>query len=109
MSKFVALTKSSTMFGNAFKPRAHYVYDYKPRYYNERKERIEKLKKQYANEEEENSDDLPKITLTKDNLKADWQRQKKMASNSGVNRRLAIIIAILVGILAYIFELHKLF
>jgi hypothetical protein len=97
------------MFGNAFKPRAHYVYDYKPRYYDERKERIEKLKKQYANEEGENSDDLPKITLTKDNLKADWQRQKKMASNSGVNRRLAIIIAILVGILAYIFELHKLF
>lgn len=97
------------MFGNAFKPRAHYVYNYKPRYYDERKERIENLKKQYANKPEENSDDLPKITLTKDNLKADWQRQKKFASNSGVNRRLAIIIAILVGILAYLFELHKLF
>jgi len=32
-----------------------------------------------------------------------------MVSSNGVNRRLAIIIAILVGILAYIFELHKLF
>ena len=98
------------MFGNAFKPRAHYVYNYQPRYYDERKERIEKLKKQYANNsEEDHTNGLPKITLTKDNLKADWQRQKKMVSSNGVNRRLAIIIAILVGILAYIFELHKLF
>ena len=98
------------MFGNAFKTRAHYVYNYKPRYYDERKERIEKLKKQYANETQDQTDDLPKITLSKDKLKADWQRQKKMASaDSGVNRRLAIIIAILVGIVAYIFELHKLF
>lgn len=98
------------MFGNAFKSRAHYVYNYKPRYYDERKERIEKLKRQYANETEGQTDDLPKITLSKDKLKTDWQRQKKMVSaDSGVNRRLAIIIAILVGIVAYIFELHKLF
>ena len=109
MSKFVILTKSSTMFGNAFKQRAHYVYDYKPRYYDERKERIEKLKKQYANNSDNDEDGLPKITLSKDNLKADWKRQKKMVSSNGVNRRLAIIIAILVGILAYFFELHKLF
>ncbi len=97
------------MFGNAFKSRAHYVYNYKPRYYDERKERIEKLKKQYANKEDENTNGLPRITISKDTLKSDWQRQKKMASNSGVNRRLAIIIAILIGILAYLFELHKLF
>ncbi|MCD6544118.1 MAG: hypothetical protein J7K34_06380 [Flavobacteriaceae bacterium] len=97
------------MFGNAFKSRAHYVYNYKPRYYDERKERIEKLKKQYANETEDQTDDLPKITLSKDKLKADWQRQKRISSNTGVNKRLAIIIAILVGIVAYIFELHKLF
>ncbi len=97
------------MFGNAFKSRAHYVYNYKPRYYNERKERIEKLKRQHANETEGQTDDLPKITLSKDKLKADWQRQKKITSNAGVNKRLAIIIAILVGIVAYIFELHKLF
>lgn len=97
------------MFGNAFKPRAHYVFDYKPRYYDERKERIEKLKKQYANDEKDHSDELPRITISKDKLKADWKRQKKIVSSNGVNRRLAIIIAILVGILAYIFELHKLF
>jgi hypothetical protein len=96
------------MFGNAFKPRAHYVFDYKPRYYDERKERLEKIKKKYKNKEE-TSEDIPNITLSKDNLKSEWHRHKKISSSGGVNRRLAIIIAILVGILAYFFELHKLF
>ena len=39
------------MFGSFFKPRAHYVYNYKPRYYDERKERLENLKKRYENQE----------------------------------------------------------
>jgi hypothetical protein len=96
------------MFGNFFKPRAHYVFNYKPRYYDERKERMEKLKKKYGNSEKI-SDDIPKITLTKANLKTEWQRHKKSTVDRGYNLRLAIIITILVGILAYIFELHKLF
>ncbi len=96
------------MFGKAFKPRAHYVYNYKPRYYDERKERIVNLKKKYKNHKT-SSDEIPKITLSKDQLRSDWTRQKKISFDRGVNRRLAIIIAIIVGILAYIFELHKLF
>jgi len=96
------------MFGSAFKPRAHYVFNYKPRYYDERKERIGKLKAKYENKENI-SEDIPTITLTKDNLKSDWQRHKKLTTDRGANRRVAIIIAVLVGILAYIFELHKLF
>ena len=96
------------MFGNAFKPRAHYVYNYKPRYYDERKERLEKLKEKYKNKDQDNSD-IPKITLTKDHLRSSWQRHKKSSSDRSVNIRLAIIITILVGILAYLFEMHKLF
>lgn len=96
------------MFGSAFKPRAHYVFNYKPRYYDERKERLESLKKQYE-KNEANTDEISKLKLSKDSLKKDWQRQKKVPTGNGVNRRLAIIIAILVGILAYLFELHKLF
>lgn len=96
------------MFGNAFKQRAHYVFNYKPRYYDERKERMESLKQKYKNKEE-TSDDIPRMSISKNNLKSDWQRHKKSVSNRNTNRRLAIIIAILVGIVAYIFELHKLF
>jgi hypothetical protein len=98
------------MFGNAFKPRAHYVYNYKPRYYDERKERLEQLKEKYKNKDKDHStSDLPKISLSKDNLRSSWTRHKKASSNRSVNIRLAVIIAILVGLLAYFFELHKLF
>ncbi len=96
------------MFGNTFKPRAHYVFNYKPRYYDERKERLESLKKKYE-KKENSSEDIAGISLTKDKLRSDWVRQKKVPMDKGVNRRLAIIIAILVGIVAYFFELHKLF
>jgi len=102
------------LFGNAFKPRAHYVYNYKPRYYDERKERLEKLKEKYKNSKSKKTDivdseGIPKISLSKDQLRSSWQRHKKVSSNRAVNRRLAIIIAIMVGLLAYFFEIHKLF
>ncbi len=96
------------MFGKAFKPRAHYVFNYKPRYYDERKERLEKLKEQYKNSNSA-SPDLQKITISKDQLKSNWKRHKKVSANRAVNLRLAVIITILVGILAYLFELHTLF
>ncbi len=96
------------MFGNAFKPRAHYVYNYKPRYYDERKERLEQLKEKYKNKDHSTSD-LPKLSLSKDQLRSSWTRHKKVSPNRSVNIRLAVIIAILVGLVAYFFELHKLF
>jgi hypothetical protein len=67
------------MFGTPFKQRAHYVFNYKPRYYSERKERLGNLKGKYAKD-----------------------------SDGGSSKRLAIIIALLVGICAYLFELHTL-
>jgi hypothetical protein len=103
-----ATAKYSAMFGNAFKPRAHYVFNYKPRYYDERKERLAKLKEKYKNSEEI-SDEIPRLKLSKDKLRSEWRRHKKTSDNRASNLRLAIIIAILVGILAYFFELHKLF
>lgn len=96
------------MFGKAFKPRAHYVYNYKPRYYDERKERLEKLKEKYKSKEG-SAADIPKLSLSKDGLRSSWTRHKKVSSNRSVNIRLAIIITILVGLVAYFFELHKLF
>ena len=98
------------MFGKLFKPRAHYVFDYKPRYYNERKERLQKLEEKYhSNKEKDQEGKIPKISISKSNLKNDWVKNKRSATDKGTNLRLAIIIAILVGIVAYIFELHKLF
>jgi hypothetical protein len=96
------------MFGKLFKPRAHYVFDYKPRYYNERKERLQHLEEKYHGNKESDTD-TPKLRLTKNNLKNDWVKNKRSATDKSTNLRLAIIIAILVGIVAYILDLHSLF
>ena len=95
------------MFGKAFKSRKHYVFDYKPRYYDERKERIENLKLKYSDKGSEV--DTTRIHFTKNNLKNEWVKNKKLASNRSSTIRLAIIITILVGIAVYILDLHTLF
>ncbi|MDO9261331.1 MAG: hypothetical protein Q7U08_05275 [Flavobacteriaceae bacterium] len=97
------------MFGNFFKPRTHYDFNYKPRYYDERKERREQLEKKYQNENNDTSEEIQRIKLTKNNLKLDWIRAKKNSADKNVAIRLAIIITILVGIIAYIFQIHTLF
>ena len=96
------------MFGKLFKPRAHYVFDYKPRYYNERKERLHNLEEKYHGDSN-NIKETPRMSLSKNNLKNEWVKSKKSATNKSANLRLAIIIALLVGIAAYILELHTLF
>lgn len=95
--------------GNAFKPRKYYVFDYKPRYYDERKERIEKLKQKYSDTlSQEEGDEAPELSFSKTHLRNAWKKNKTTSADVKSTRRLAIIIAILVGIVAYVFELHKL-
>lgn len=95
------------MLGSFFKPNSYYVFDYKPRYYDPRKERLEQMKKNL--EEQEAKGTGPKLTITKDNLRKDWARHKKSDSDRKSAIRLAIIITILVAIFAYFLEIHKLF
>ncbi|WP_196884913.1 hypothetical protein [Aureivirga sp. CE67] len=93
------------MLFNAFKPRSNYVFDYKPRYYDPRKERLDDLKKKYEKKDEKtvNSSDKDfKVTLSKNNLKDDWKRSKGSVVDRGANRRLALIITILIAIAAYL-------
>ena len=96
------------MFGKLFKPSSHYVFNYKPRYYDERKERLRNLEKKYHNPDG-NDVEISKITLSKNNLKNNWIKNKRSATNRATNIRLAVIIAILVGIAAYILKIHTLF
>jgi hypothetical protein len=92
-----------------FKSRANYVFDYKPRFYDERKERLEKLEEKYNKNDTKNPKPIKRVSLSREALKKEWRRNKHVAHDVKSNRRLAVIIAILVGIVAYIFELHKLF
>lgn len=98
------------MFGNAFKTRSYYVFDYKPRYYNERKERIRKLEEKYSRNKELGIDEnLSSVDFSTNNLRKAWKRSKSPISNRKSNLRLALIITILVGIAAYILDFHHLF
>lgn len=96
------------MFGKLFKPRSHYVFDYKPRYYDERKERLQLLEQEQISNENLDSE-AKALKLTKNNLKNDWVKNKKNATDRSTTLRLALIIAILVGLAAYILEIHTLF
>ncbi|MFA5298083.1 MAG: hypothetical protein WC389_07730 [Lutibacter sp.] len=96
------------MFGSLFKPSSHYVFNYKPRYYDERKERLQNLEKKYHNPDDSEVE-ISRIRLSKNNLKNDWIKNKRSATNRATNIRLAVIIAILVGIAFYILNLHTLF
>jgi len=96
------------MFGKFFKPATHYVFDYKPRYYDERKERLKELDEKYHGKGKETTEQF-EISLSKHNLRSHWMKQKKSTSDRGTTIRLALILAILVGIVAYLFELHTLF
>jgi len=69
------------MSGNLFKRRSHYVFDYKPRYYDEGKEKYKVL---------ENDVDATKNTqigLTKKNLKSQWNRNKRQVANSKQDKK----------------------
>lgn len=100
------------MFGNAFKTRSYNVFDYKPRYYDERKERIRKLEEKYANQNQSDKDankDISSFDISKHNLRKAWKKTKSPASDRKATLRLALIITILVGIAAYILDFHHLF
>ena len=51
--------------GTPFKPRRYYVFDYTPRYYDKRKERLEKLKEKYNSNTEIRDEDDVTINFTK--------------------------------------------
>jgi len=79
------------MIGHFFKQRSHYVFNYKPRFYDPRKERIEALKKKYSAEnKKEGSPNKTPI-----NYREEWKKNKKK-SNNNATLRVAIIITILV-------------
>ncbi len=92
------------MFKTPFKPIGHYVFNYKPRYYDERKERLEALEQRYKQEKDDDDSDY-ELTLSKNNLKNEWSRTRSSASSdSKTTYRLALIITILIGIVFYILK-----
>lgn len=76
---------------NFFKQRSHYVFNYKPRFYDARKERIEALVRKYSKEK----NDSKGGGSTSTNFRESWKRSKAPSKNNA-NLKTAIIIVILV-------------
>ncbi len=96
------------MFGTPFKQRAHYVFNYHPRYYSERKERLDNLKGKHTDSSQTSADKDYQPSLIRKGVKTEWTKSKKKPTDTASSKRLAIIIAVLVGACAYILELHTL-
>jgi len=87
------------MIGHFFKQPSHYVFNYKPRFYDPRKERIEALKKKYSTENKKDKS----VNRAPVNFREEWRKNKKKANNKAT-LRLAIIITILVFIVYSYFK-----
>ncbi|MDB4297309.1 hypothetical protein N9901_00995 [Flavobacteriaceae bacterium] len=91
------------MFKTPFKPTGHYVFDYKPRYFDERKERLQSIEDKYHKTASKDGETDYKVSLTRNNLKNEWCRTRSSAKEDyKTTYRLALIITILVGIAIYI-------
>ena len=93
------------MFGKLIKTRSHYVYDYKPRYYDARKEKLASLEREYLSSDKK----AVKIAFEKDYILHQWKTRMIKSVNKGVRRRMLFIIFVLVSIIAYLFGFHKIF
>lgn len=71
-------------------------FEFKPRYYDERKERIENLRQKYAlYEEAAKKRGEERSRILEDKLRSEWQGKRQASVNSSNRTLLAIIILLL--------------
>lgn len=91
-----------------FKQRGNKSYGYTPRYYDERKERLEELKKKH----EPRSDEDYFKGYRRKSFREDWKTQRKSATSLNGRIRFLVILAFLI-MFAYValrtINLDKLF
>ena len=85
------------MFSVFFKQRKNKSYNYTPRYYDERKERLDNLKRKHGLIE----DDSDGKRYTKTNFRDEWKQNSKIQSNNNSRIRFLVILAFLL-IAAYV-------
>ncbi len=80
-------------------------FDYSPMYYDERKERLNRKKKEYAKLENENLSDSERTEIFRNNLKEGWSRAEYRSSQQkSSNIRVLILIGLIVALGYFIFN-----
>lgn len=80
------------------KPRA---FNLQPRYYNERKERLDKLKARYDSPKEGAEFDQ---NLYREHLRDSWSRKRLTSSQGPSLIRVVLILGVLVALIYYVFK-----
>lgn len=79
------------MIGSLFKRNKNKTYNYTPRYYDERKERLDNLKKKHGLIEDESGEKGYRTT----NFRDQWKQNSKAQSNRNTRLRLFVILIFL--------------
>ena len=80
-------------------------FEYSPMYYDERKERLERKKKEYAKLEEDNLSDKERKEIFRSNLKEGWSRTEYRSSQQkSSNIRVLILIGLILALGYFIFN-----
>ncbi|PTM03902.1 MAG: hypothetical protein DA405_09075 [Bacteroidetes bacterium] len=82
------------------KQNRHKAFEFKPRYYDERQERLDKLKRKYEREKQIKKTNGEHM---RENLSNSWQDARQTKVNSS-NRMLMVIILALLSITYYIIK-----
>lgn len=79
-------------------------FNYNPRYYDERTEKLERLKERYAENKTEPSTEERKSML-RENMKENWSRTEiRKAHNTSSNIRIVLLIGLLLALGYFIFN-----
>lgn len=80
-------------------------FDYSPRYYDERKQRLDRKKAQYQELEKEDISEYKRKELLRDSIKEGWSRAEyRQNANKSSNIRILLLIALLVALGYFIFN-----
>lgn len=75
-----------------FKQNQHKRFDYSPRFYDERKERIEEMRKKYGGTESSEKFSGDNFRLR---MNSEWRNSGSRKKSSGANMRLVVIVLVL--------------
>lgn len=79
------------MFSTFFKQNKNKRYNYTPRYYDERKERMDNLKKKHGLIEDDNEGKR----FNRTNFRDEWSQNSKIQTNKNTRIRFLVILAFL--------------
>jgi len=79
-------------------------FQYNPMHYDERSEKLDRLKERYSNDKEEMSDDQ-RIVSMRENMKENWSRSEiRKSHNTSSNIKILLLIGLMLALGYFIFK-----